>query len=243
MRPGVNSFIVTVMKVLETQSTRKTGRPLSFDRDAALKQAMLSFWAHGYETTSIADLTAAMGVTAPSIYTAFGDKRRLFLEAMRRYAGDPAEIERNLASARTAREAAHAMLAAAAAAFTGDTTPRGCLLASATASGSRDSADVQSAVADVRRNIAALLIERIERDISTGVLPVSMDAVALADLVLAVVQGMSVLARDGVPRQRLLALAEQSMLAWPIPKRERRQRRPDRQEISTMITPRRLTGR
>ncbi len=50
---------------------RKTGRPLSFDRDAALEQAVLTFWRHGYETTSIVDLTTAMGVTAPSLYTAF----------------------------------------------------------------------------------------------------------------------------------------------------------------------------
>ena len=75
-------------------SRRKTGRPLSFDREAALEKAMLAFWESGYETTSISDLTAAMGVTAPSIYAAFGDKKRLFLEAMRRYAGDPDDHRR-----------------------------------------------------------------------------------------------------------------------------------------------------
>jgi AcrR family transcriptional regulator len=63
---------------------RKTGRPLSFDRDASLEKAMLIFWRYGYETTSIVDLTNAMGVTAPSLYNAFGDKKRLFLEAVRR---------------------------------------------------------------------------------------------------------------------------------------------------------------
>lgn len=75
---------------------RKTGRPLSFDRDAALEQAMLTFWRYGYETTSIVDLTTAMGVTTPSLYTAFGDKRRLFLEAVRRYVGDPAVMAQAL---------------------------------------------------------------------------------------------------------------------------------------------------
>ena len=68
---------------------RKIGRPLSFDRDTALEKAMLTFWRHGYETSSIVDLTTAMGVTAPSLYSAFGDKKRLFLEAVKRYAGDP----------------------------------------------------------------------------------------------------------------------------------------------------------
>ncbi len=203
------------MEIAETPRRRRTGRPLSFDRDAALEQAMLSFWRHGYETTSITDLTAAMGITPPSLYTAFGDKRRLFLEAMRRYAGDPAELRTSLAAARTARDAMHAMLVAAAVAFTGETTPEGCLLASATASGSQASADVRSAVSDVRRGIAACLVDRIDRDVTAGILPASTQAEALSDLILAVVQGMSVLARDGVTRERLLGLVEQAMLAWP----------------------------
>ena len=203
------------MEVAEAPQRRRTGRPLSFDRDAALDRAMLAFWRHGYETTSIADLTAAMGIAPPSLYAAFGDKRRLFLAAMRRYAGEPQRMRDGLAAAPTAREAVHAMLVAAAIAFTGEATPKGCLLASATASGSPASADVRSAVSEVRRGIAACLVERIDRDVAAGTLPASTNAVALSDLVLAVVQGLSVLARDEVPRERLLSVVEQAMLAWP----------------------------
>ncbi len=194
---------------------RRTGRPLSFDRDAALRQAMLTFWRHGYETTSVADLTAAMGISAPSLYTAFGDKRRLFLEAMRLYAGDPADMERAIAHARTARDAAHDLMTAAATIYTGEATPRGCLLASATASGSAAAADVQDAVADVRRSIEECLRVRIERDIENGVLPPGSQAAPLAGLVLAVIQGMSVLARDGASRASLLAITEAALRAWP----------------------------
>ena len=203
------------MEALGTAKQRRIGRPLSFDRDAVLEQAMLSFWRHGYETTSIADLTAAMGITAPSLYAAFGDKRRLFLEAMRRYAGDTAELQRSLAAAPTARDAMHRMLTTAAIAFTGEATPKGCLLASAAASGSQASAGVRAAVCDVRRSVTACLVDRIEQDIAASILPAATAALALADLIVAVVQGMSVLARDDVPRDRLLALAEQAMTAWP----------------------------
>ena len=65
------------------------GRPLSFDRDAALDKAMHVFWEHGYEAASISELTSAMGITPPSLYTAFGDKEHLFLEAIERYATGP----------------------------------------------------------------------------------------------------------------------------------------------------------
>jgi AcrR family transcriptional regulator len=63
----------------------KTGRPISFDKDAALEAAMLLFWERGYEGTSMADLTHAMGLNPSSIYAAFGDKHALFSLAVKRY--------------------------------------------------------------------------------------------------------------------------------------------------------------
>ena len=54
------------------------GRPRGFDRDKALRRAMELFWRHGYEGVSMADLTAAMGIAAPSLYAAFSSKEALF---------------------------------------------------------------------------------------------------------------------------------------------------------------------
>jgi AcrR family transcriptional regulator len=196
-------------------NSKKVGRPLSFDRDTALEKAMLVFWQHGYETTSISDLTAAMGVTAPSIYTAFGDKKSLFLEAVNLYAGTPEAFEQTLYKSATAYEAANQILLESAKAFTGADTPRGCLLASATASGSGEAADVQSFVTSIRNNIRGLLEKRIDKDIADNLLPQATNSASLAALVIAIIQGMSVLARDGVDRDILIDLAKVSMRAWP----------------------------
>lgn len=173
------------------------------------------FWRHGYETTSISDLTTAMGITPPSLYTAFGDKRRLFLEAVRRYAGEPDAAEAAIAAAPSAREAARTLLTGAVMMFTGIDTPPGCLLASATASGSAASRDVQAAVAAYRHRIADALAARIEQDVAAGVLPSGTDALPLARLVVAVVQGLSVMARDGSSRTALSGVAEAALRAWP----------------------------
>ena len=150
---------------------RKSGRPLSFDRKAALEQAMLAFWEHGYDTTSISNLTAAMGISAPSLYTAFGDKKRLFLEAARLYAVSPDDLQQRLDHAQTAQDAARDMLILAATGFTGEATPRGCLLASATATGSAEAQDVQQTLAAIRADIIARLENRIDRDVQAGILP------------------------------------------------------------------------
>lgn len=61
------------------------GRPRTFDREEALKKAMLVFWEKGYEGATMADLVAAIGMKAPSVYAAFGNKDALFREAVELY--------------------------------------------------------------------------------------------------------------------------------------------------------------
>jgi len=198
----------------QLQTRRKTGRPLSFDRDAALHAAMLTFWRHGYESTSVADLTAAMRITPPSLYATFGDKKRLFRESVDLYlsAAPPQAL---IAAAATAREAAECLLVASAEGFTGETTPTGCLLATSTLSCSAAASDVQSEIAAIRHGIEATLRSRIQADIDAGALPRHTDADALAGSVMAMTQGLSTLARDGATRDKLLRVASQAMRAWP----------------------------
>ncbi|AQR61143.1 TetR family transcriptional regulator [Brevundimonas sp. LM2] len=197
-----------------TQTRRKTGRPRSFDRDAALHAAMLTFWRHGYESTSVADLTAAMGITPPSLYGAFGDKKRLFRETVGLYlSAEPPEPA--IAAASSAREAAQRLLTASAEGVTGDNTPTGCLLATSALSCSTAAADVQAEIAAIRHGIEAALRARIQTDIDDGTLPDDTDADALAGHMMAMTQGLSTLARDGASREKLLRVVAQAMKAWP----------------------------
>src|SRR6185437_10473382 len=96
------------------------GRPRSFDRDDALKRAMMAFWKYGYDATSIALLTEAMGIGAPSLYAAFGDKRALFDEALDCYARTyGAFILQSVREETDARAAVERLLREAAAMFAG----------------------------------------------------------------------------------------------------------------------------
>jgi len=60
-------------------------RPREFDIDTALERAMQVFWAKGYESTSLDDLCEATGVGRSSLYSAFNDKRDLYLRALDHY--------------------------------------------------------------------------------------------------------------------------------------------------------------
>ena len=86
--------------------TAVRGRPRGFDRHEALKKALKVFWSRGYLDASMAELTTAMGINAPSLYAAFGSKEALFREAMRLYADtEGSALWKAVAGAPTAREA------------------------------------------------------------------------------------------------------------------------------------------
>ncbi len=60
-------------------------RPVEYDRQLVLKEAMKVFWLKGYEPTSMADLLEATGLTSRSLYNVFGSKNGLFKAALDNY--------------------------------------------------------------------------------------------------------------------------------------------------------------
>jgi AcrR family transcriptional regulator len=179
-------------------------RPRSFDRDVALQQAMVLFWERGYEETSIGELTAAMGIGAPSLYAAFGDKRSLFEAAVERYEGEPGgPIAAGLGEP-TARAAVERMLAGAAREYTTPGRPRGCFITSEPLLGERRAASLEAIRARLREGAVA------------GEFPDGADVDALADYIATVIAGMSARARDGGTREELAAIADVALRAWPV---------------------------
>src|SRR5262245_419614 len=61
------------------------GRHREFYVEKALDAALCVFWRKGYEGASYADLTEAVGVERPALYSAFGKKVALFRRALARY--------------------------------------------------------------------------------------------------------------------------------------------------------------
>ncbi len=193
------------------------GRPRSFDRDEALEHALIAFWEHGYDATSVALLGERMGITAPSLYSAFGDKRALFLEALDRYLHTYAAFTtRAVADEPTAYSAIARLLHDAATAYTGDGHPPGCLLITAATNCTPQSEDVRAHL----RGLRAAGLESIERKFTAaahaGELPRNTDAHALAVFYSAVLQGMSAQARDGATHADLEHIARAALLAWPV---------------------------
>ncbi|WP_326731673.1 TetR/AcrR family transcriptional regulator [Streptomyces phaeochromogenes] len=193
-----------------------TGRPRAFDRDTALDQAIRLFWQHGYEGTSIAALTDAMDIRPPSLYSAFGDKRTLFREAVLRYMTTyGASTTRALTEEPTARASIERMLREVVVAYTDPTHPTGCLVTSGATNVTPQSADVEADLRRWRDLGKQAIIDRVAAGIAAGEFPAGTDADALGTYVVTVMQGMAQQARDLAGREVLDGVVTAAMRAWP----------------------------
>src|SRR5262245_41226926 len=175
------------------------GRPRAFDRQEALRQAMEVFWSQGFDNASLADLTAAMGINAPSLYAAFGSKEALFYEAIDLYVETAGSgIWNQIAAAPTAREAVDGLLRRSAEPFGRPPKPRGCMIVLAAPQNQGAHPAICQALKARRLESALLLQQRLERAVAEGELPKGTDCVAIAGYVQTVQHGMSIQARDGV---------------------------------------------
>lgn len=179
------------------------GRPRSFDREAAILVAMEQFWRDGYESTTVARLTDAIGIAAPSLYAAFGDKDRLFQAAADRYV-EMIDRQFDAVLARpTFRESVAEMLRLSAESHTSDGSPPGCFLA------------LEPRLADRRAVLRGRLADRAAQGVVDGDVPAERDPEQLAGFIMAVHSGMAARARDGGSTAEVSAIAEAALTALP----------------------------
>lgn len=199
-----------------SEPVKKRGRPRTMDKDAALETAVRLFWERGYEGTSIADLTSAIGITPPSLYATFGSKEELFKQALDLYvARETTKRHEMLEEAPSAYAAIEFYLNDAARSATQAGCPSGCAIANAVLQHAEENASVAEGVAERRRAAYEALQRRFERAIEEGELPEGTEARGLGRFYAAVVQGMAAQACDGACRETLGEIIKVALNAWP----------------------------
>lgn len=188
------------------------GRPREFDRSKALERARDAFWARGFEGTSMADLVTELGLASARIYAAFGSKEALFREAIELYeAKEGGFATRALEEEPTVRRAIERIFQEAVETYTRPGKAKGCMVVSAGASCAAENDAVMRWLVDHRRARTQSIIDRLGKAAEAGELKPDTDINALGDWLAALLHGLSVQARDGVPRTRLLALITPTM--------------------------------
>lgn len=199
-----------------TDPIRKRGRPRVLDRDIGLEIAARLFWERGYEGTSTADLTKAMGINPPTLYSMFGSKEELYRQALdfsiARENGRRLEI---LQSNLPVYQALGRYLYDIADGDTQPDKPRGCMVSTAVLQYAEENASVARMTAALREASIQTLKARFDRAINEGELPAQTDTDTLARFYGAVIQGMSAQACDGACNARLKRLIDLALTAWP----------------------------
>jgi AcrR family transcriptional regulator len=192
------------------------GRPRTFDEEEALEHAVEVFWRQGYEGTSITDLTTAMGVNKPSLYSVYGGKADLFRRVIAHYAEHDMAYARAALDEPTALGVARRFLHDNVAALTLDGKPKGCLSIQGGLSCSAENQDVAQFLAASRLAGEKAFADRFRLAIEQEDLPADADSDALARFLMVVSEGHAVHAAAGVPREALqqsAAIAEQAFKA------------------------------
>jgi len=197
-----------------TSARRSLGRPREFDMDEALEAALRVFRERGYNATSIADLRAAMKLTAGSLYKAFQDKRAIFIAALDRYmAARNASLAGRLATAHTGREKILATLYNYADVSYGAEGRRGCLILSGVADIDTFDHKLAQRFRDALSRIERLFADFIEQGIQDASLPDHVDVQASARYLLCVVEGLRVIGKRGATKSEVEAVVAQAMRA------------------------------
>ncbi|MEM1254536.1 MAG: TetR/AcrR family transcriptional regulator [Cyanobacteria bacterium P01_H01_bin.21] len=183
-----------------TKKTKRRGRPREFDIDQGLVIAKHLFHQRGFDGVGVAELSQRMGITAPSLYSAFGSKCELFERVLEKYVAEESGWMVSILQAENSIEVAVANLfKCASKVYTAETTQLGCLVLD----GARNCTDSKACdlSSKFRQATWQMLCDRISKEYAH-------EASMLASYVLTILMGLSAAARDGLSESDLQSIGE-----------------------------------
>lgn len=170
-------------------------RPREFDEGTVLDAAVLCFWRQGYEATSVRDLVEETGITAASLYNAFGDKRSLYEKALTHYVETGVADRIRRCKALPPRRAIEAFFEEIVKRSLNDRDRKGCMLVNAALDVAPHDRAFREVVAEVLVALEAFFLACVKAGQADGTITRSLAAETLAQNLLGVLMGIRVLAR------------------------------------------------
>ena len=171
-------------------------RPCEFDEDDVLDKAMRTFWMRGYDGTSLEDLLAATGIARQSLYNRFGDKRALFIKALRRYHGIGQERLKAVFEQIQPVSEAFRQLFTNASHESDDLKRMGCFMINTAMELARNDVEIADIVTRNQRMFEDLFVTALEAGKARGELPAGFDCLANGRFLVGAFFGLKVLAKS-----------------------------------------------
>lgn len=183
----------------------------SFDEQDAIEKAMKVFWQKGYEATSIADLIEGTGINRGSLYNAFGGKRQLFTQSLRKY---DTETRRTLLADLEALdnppEAFEKLFQTLVQQAKNDTQPKGCFLVNTSIEIAFHDNETKNIVAQGFTEFEAFFRRGIEVSQARKEMPAHLDAPSTARALFSLVVAIDVLGKGIYDEVALQTIADQA---------------------------------
>ena len=197
--------------VQKTSVTPARGRPRSFDTDDVLARVRDAFWKYGYAGTSMDQLSAATGLHKPSLYGAFGDKKRLYLAALDNYLAEVRALFAEAFAEPDLFDSLEAMIDRAIDKFTRLDARSGCFMMNTAMPEAAEDPAVSEVVRTAMDSLDRAFVRRFERAIEAGQIPADADPQALATIMVANHYELSARARAGYSHEELRALGARAV--------------------------------
>lgn len=182
-----------------------------FDKQAALGRALDTFWANGYEATSMQDLVDCTGVNRGSLYATYGDKRALFLASLQAYD----DKRRSMLSEFEARYGAREAIRQVFQAFTNEISEsggnRGCFLTNTALELAAHDTEIRQIVAKAQEDVEAYFARLIRKGKAAGEIPENVKVAETARGLLASLLGFLVLIRSRPERTLLRTIIDDAL--------------------------------
>ena len=184
----------------------------SFDIDHTLDKATRLFWSRGYDATSMQALVDEMGINRGSLYDTYGDKRSLFIAALRRYdqqfrRNRLAELERK----HTPKAAIKALFKSWIQIALDDSGRSGCFLTNTALEVAAHDAEIGAIVATSQRDTEKIFVRLIRNGQVSGEISKEIEPRQSARSLLATLIGLLVLARSRPESALLTSIADSAL--------------------------------
>lgn len=185
------------------------GRPLEFDREEVLEQALHLFREKGYEAASLRDLLDVMELSKSSFYQSFGSKHELFQRCINRYRRDVAGgMSHDLQHAAKGRQFIEQTIRCIAERAAAPDGRWGCLVMNAAGEMAPRDAVIADLVAEGALQFEDVFHTAVERAQGEGDIPEGKNPRVLARYLVSSRSGLQAMARAGASAEALNEVAE-----------------------------------
>lgn len=187
---------------------RPAGRPSIFKKEEAQSIALDLFWAHGFEETSIDQLTQTIGINRSSFFRSFTNKESIFKSCVEDYVRQRlAFIPGDLAE-KSLRDGIENLLHHSIDNMTQHAPARGCFIVQGLLNCSERNQDISDYLKQKRMLIENLIRKRVQQAQVSQEIPAGRSAVDITKTIMTVYCGLSVQAASGASQKELNNVAK-----------------------------------